>query len=62
VVLQKLSPLITSRDPGLIPAALEQMCTPQRALMATYVNGNWEPSTDASLSVGSPWTGRSAPP
>lgn len=50
-VLHELSPLITSRDPGLIPAALEQMGTLHRALMATYVNGSWEPSTDASLSV-----------
>jgi len=42
VVLDELAPLITPRDPTLLPAAHTQMNTLQRALLAARVHGTWQ--------------------
>jgi len=41
-VLGELSPLIAARRPDLLPAAGTQMNALQQALLATYVNGQWQ--------------------
>ena len=41
-VLGELSPLITARQPDLLPAAGTQLNALQQALLATYVNGPWQ--------------------
>ena len=41
-VLGELSPLITARQPDLLPTASTQLNALRQALLATYVNGQWQ--------------------
>jgi high-affinity iron transporter len=49
VVLGELAPLITARDPGLLPVADAQLAALRQALLATQVNGAWTPLGSAPL-------------
>jgi len=51
VVLGELAPLITTRDPDLRPAADAQLATLRQALLATQVNGAWEPLASVPLAA-----------
>ncbi|MBO0874355.1 MAG: FTR1 family protein [Pseudonocardia sp.] len=43
VVLGELSGLVTERDPRLLPTAYQRLDTLERALLATRVDGAWQP-------------------
>jgi high-affinity iron transporter len=51
VVLGELAGLINERDPRLLPTAYQRLDTLDQALLATRVNGAWQPMAATPLAA-----------